>query len=130
MSFHDPISDMLTRIRNAKLSQHRYVDLNLSKMVLNISKVLKDQGYVENYLVDEKKRKIRVFLRFTDNREPAIQGLKRMSSPGLRMYVSSTDIPEVRSGMGIAIVSTPRGIVDGETARKLQVGGELLCLIW
>jgi small subunit ribosomal protein S8 len=130
MALQDPISDLLTRIRNAKMAEHRFVDLNKSKMMLSIIKVLKDQGFIENFLVDDEKRKIRVFLKFSEKRKLVIQGLKRVSCPGLRKYVGHKDIPEVLSGMGIAILSTPKGVVDGETAKKLQVGGELLCLIW
>ena len=130
MAIHDPISDLLTRIRNAKMAEHRFVDLNLSKMILNIVKVLKEQGFIENYLVDDQKRKIRVFFKFAGKREPTIQGLKRVSTPGLKRYVGYKDIPRVLSGMGIAILSTPQGIIEGEAARKLKVGGELLCVVW
>jgi small subunit ribosomal protein S8 len=130
MSFHDPISDLLTRIRNAREAEHRFVDVYLNKMGLNVVKVLKENGFVENYLVDEKKRKMRIFFRFGGKREVTIQGLKRVSSPGLRRYVGYKDIPYVLSGMGIAILSTPQGVLDGEAARKLKVGGELLCLVW
>lgn len=130
MALQDPISDLLTRIRNAKLAEHRFADLNLSKMMVMIVKVLKDQGFIENYLVDDEKHKMRVFLKFSDKRTLIIQGLKRISSPGLRKYVGYKDIPVVMSGMGIAILSTPKGVMDGETAKKQQVGGELLCLIW
>jgi small subunit ribosomal protein S8 len=130
MALHDPISDLLTRIRNAKLAEHRFVDLNLSKAILSIAKILKEQGLIENYLVNEEHRKMRIFLKYSDGRESVIQGLKRISCPGLRRYVGYKKIPRVLGGMGIAILSTPKGIVDGETARKLQVGGELLCLVW
>lgn len=127
---HDPIADLLTRIRNAKLAKHRYVDFRLSKMKINIVKVLLEQGFVDNYLVNDEKGEARVFLRYTAGREPVLQGLKRMSAPGLRRYVNYKKIPKVLGGMGTAILSTPKGIVDGETARKMKVGGELLCLVW
>jgi small subunit ribosomal protein S8 len=130
MTLHDPISDLLTRIRNGKLARHRFVDLNLSRTMLSIVKVLKEQGMVESFLVNDEQRKMRVFLKYSDKRESVIHGLKRVSSPGLRRYVGYKRIPKVLSGMGIAILSTPKGIIDGETARKLQVGGELLCLVW
>jgi small subunit ribosomal protein S8 len=125
---HDPIADLLTRIRNAKLAKHRYVDFRLSKM--KIVKVLLEQGFVDNYLVNDEKGEARVFLRYTAGREPVLQGLKRMSAPGLRRYVNYKKIPRVLGGMGTAILSTPKGIIDGETARKMRVGGELLCLVW
>lgn len=130
MALHDPISDFLTRIRNAKKAQHRFVDLNLSKVILNMIKVLKEQGFVENFLVDEQKHKVRLFLKFSGKRESTIQGLKRVSSPGLKKYVGCRDIPRVLSGMGIAILSTPKGIIEGEAARQLGIGGELLCVVW
>ncbi len=129
-SHHDPISDLLTRVRNAKLAQHRFTDLSLSKAKLRIVQILKEQGLIENYLVNDEERKMRVILKYAHNRESVIQGLKRVSSPGLRRYIGYKKIPRVLGGMGIAILSTPKGIIDGETARKLQVGGELLCLIW
>jgi small subunit ribosomal protein S8 len=130
MTMHDPVSDFLTRIRNARLAQHRFVDLNLSKMLLNIVKILKEQGFIDNYLVNEEQRKMRIFLRYSEKREAVIQGLKRISTPGLRRYIGYKQIPKVLGGMGTAILSTSKGILDGETARKLQVGGEFLCMIW
>lgn len=130
MATHDPISDALTRLRNAKMAQHRFVDLSLNKMIVSIVKVLKEQGFVENYLIDEIKHKIRVFFKFSGKRESTLQGLKRVSTPGLKRYVGYNDIPRVLSGMGIAILSTPKGVIEGEAARKLKVGGELLCVVW
>lgn len=130
MAQHDPISDLLTRLRNAVTAKRRFVDALASKEKLNLIKVLEKQGFIENILVDEKKGKMRIFLKYSDGREPVLQGLKRMSSPGLRRYVASTKIPRVHGGMGIAIISTSRGVLDGETARQMKVGGELLCLVW
>ena len=130
MSQNDPIADLLTRIRNASQARHRFVDVPSSKEKLNIVKVLKEQGFVENYLVNDEMRKMRVFLRYTEGREPLIQGLKRHSMPGLRRYIAYKDIPYVLGGLGIAILSTSKGIVDGESAKKMQVGGELLCFVW
>jgi small subunit ribosomal protein S8 len=130
MSLSDPISDLLTRIRNAKMAKHRFVDFPFSKEKLNIVKILQEQGFIEKFLVDEENSKARVFLKYTQGREPVIQGLKRISSPGLRRYVGYKNIPRILSGMGVAIISTPQGIIDGETARKLKVGGELLCFVW
>ena len=130
MSFSDPIADLLLRMRNAKDARHRYVDVPFSKVKSNIINVLKDQGFVDNFLVDEEKGQMRIFLKYANGREPVIQGLKRMSSPGLRRYVGYKRIPRVLNGLGIAIVSTPEGVIDGETARQKKIGGELLCLVW
>lgn len=130
MAMHDPVADLLTRIRNAISAKHRYVDLSATKIKLNILKVLKEKGLIENYLVNEENRKARAFLKYAEGRDPLISGLKRMSSPGLRRYVGHKSIPKIDGGMGLVILSTPKGIIDGETARKLKVGGELLCFIW
>lgn len=130
MSMHDPIADLLTRIRNAREARHRFVDFPASKIKVNIIRILQEQGFVENFLVDDEAGKGRVFLKYALGREPVIQGLKRISTPGLRRYVKSTKIPKVLGGMGIAIVSTPKGVMDGESARKQKLGGELLCLVW
>jgi small subunit ribosomal protein S8 len=130
MAFNDPIAELLTRLRNAKDAQHRYVDLSSSKMKLKILEILKQNGFIENYLVNEEKHKIRIFLRYIKNRQSILNGLERISTPGSRVYVKSEDIPCVFNGMGVAIVSTNKGIVDGETARNLKVGGELMCTIW
>lgn len=130
MAFNDPIAEMLTKLRNAKDAQHRYVDLNTSKIKIRILEILKENGFIENFLVSEENHKIRVFLRYMRNRQPILSGLKRVSTPGWRKYISYKDMPSVFNGMGIAIVSTCKGVVDGETARNLKVGGELLCTIW
>lgn len=128
MSFNDPIAELLTKIRNASNARHRYVDLILTKMSKSIIEILKEQGFIENFLMDDKKRKIRAFLKYSF-RNPVFRQLKRVSSPGLRRYVGHNDIPKVRNGMGIAILSTPKGILEGEDARKQKVGGELLCIV-
>lgn len=130
MALNDPIADLLTRIRNASAARHRYVDLSASNVKLNILKVLKEKGLIENYLVNEENKKARAFLKYAEGRDPLIAGLKRMSSPGLRRYLGYKSIPKIDGGMGLVILSTPKGIIDGETARKLKVGGELLCYIW
>lgn len=130
MSMHDPIADLLTRIRNARKARHSYVDFATSRIKVNIIKILQEQGFVNNFLVDEEEGRGRVFLKYAQGREPVIQGLKRVSTPGLRRYVSASQIPVVLSGMGIAIVSTSKGVMDGESARKQKLGGELLCLVW
>lgn len=128
MSFNDPIAELLTKIRNASSAKHRYVDLNLTRMNKSLIEILKEQGFLENFLVDDQKKKIRVFLKYR-LRNCVLHQLKRISSPGLRKYVGYNDIPRVQNGMGIAIVSTPKGVLEGEEARKQRVGGELLCIV-
>ena len=131
MAITDTVADLLTRMRNAKNACHKYVDVNYSQLNRAIICVLKDKGYVSNYLVNEKKYKIRIFLKYIKaTRENVLHGLKRMSKPGLRSYIGYKDIPRVFSGLGIAILSTPHGVVDGDKARELKTGGELLCLVW
>ena len=127
---HDPIADLLTRIRNAKTAKHRFVDFHPSKIKMEIVKVLHQQGFVDKYLVNEEKGQARLFLKYAGGREPVIKDLKRVSCPSLRRYVGYKQIPRIYGGMGVAILSTPSGIIDGETARKNKIGGELLCLVW
>ncbi len=128
----DPIADLLTRIRNASTARHRYLDVSWSKMREAIVKILKENGFVAHFLVKEenKKKTMRIFLKYTPQREPVINGLKRVSKPSLRRYVTHNEIPRVLGGMGISIVSTSSGVIDGKTARGKKIGGELLCLAW
>ncbi len=123
---------MLTRIRNAVQAKHARVDLPSSKLKIEIARILKEEGYLTNYKVVEEKGKktLRVFLRYTPDRRGVITDLKRVSRPGSRRYVGKTKIRAVVGGMGIAILSTPRGLMTGHTARKEGVGGELLCEVW
>lgn len=133
MAVTDPVADFLTRIRNGLKAQHRYVDVNWSKMKQSLAGILKNEGFIENYLVkkDENDRgTIRVFLRYGAHRKPAIQGLKRLSKPGLRKYVKHNEIPKFYGGLGLSILSTSRGVLSGNEAENKKVGGELLCLIW
>lgn len=130
MSFNDPISDLLTRIRNAKDAKHRYVELRSSNMIENIVKVMHSQGFISNYLIDKEEKKIRIFLKYYSGRNSVINGLKRVSKPGLRRYVKYCDIPYILDGLGTSIISTSKGVIDGETARQSKIGGELLCFIW
>lgn len=130
MAFNDPIAELLTKIRNAKDAQHRYVDMSFSKIKVKILEILKGHGFIENFLVNEETHKVRVFLKYNRERKSVIQGLDRKSKCGLRRYIGYREMPKVFNGMGIAIVSTPQGVVDGETARNLKVGGELLCTVW
>lgn len=128
----DPIADLLTRIRNAARAKHPRVDLPSSKLKVEITRILKDEGYLSNYkVVDEKgKKTLRVFLRYTPDRRSVITDLKRVSRPGSRRYVGKSGIRAVVGGMGISILSTPRGLMTGQAARKEGVGGELLCEVW
>src|SRR5215469_8089681 len=128
----DPIADLLTRIRNATRAKHPRIDLPSSKLKLEITRILKEEGYLTNYkVVDEKGRKtLRIFLRYTPDRRSVITDLRRVSRPGSRRYVGKFGIRPVAGGMGVAIVSTPRGLMTGSLARKEGLGGELLCEVW
>jgi small subunit ribosomal protein S8 len=128
----DPIADMLTRIRNAARAKHPRVDLPCSNLKIEIARILKDEGYIANFKVaDEKgKKSLRVFLRYTPDRRSVITDLQRISRPGSRRYVGKAKIRPVVGGMGIAILSTPRGLMTGQAARKEGLGGELLCEVW
>jgi small subunit ribosomal protein S8 len=128
----DPIADLLTRIRNGSRARHPRVDVPSSKLKVEIARILKDEGYIANFKVaDEKgKRMLRVFLRYTPDRRSVITDLQRISRPGSRRYTGKAGIRPVMGGMGIAILSTPRGVMTGQAARKEGVGGELLCEVW
>jgi len=128
----DPIADLLTRIRNGARAKHPRVDIPASKLKVEIARILKDEGYLANFkLVEEKgKKTLRVFLRYTPDRRSVITDLKRISRPGSRRYTGKADIRQVVGGMGISILSTPRGLMTGQTARKEGVGGEVLCEVW
>lgn len=123
----DPIADMLTRIRNAHLALHKEVSVPSSKMKQSIAAILKQEGYVDNVTVDDKA--ITISLKYHQGK-PAIAGLKRISKPGRRVYVGSSHIPRVQNGLGICILSTSSGLLDGASAQEKKVGGELLCEIW
>jgi small subunit ribosomal protein S8 len=130
MAFNDPIAELLTKIRNAKDAQHRYVDISHSKIKVKLLEILKSHGFIENFLVNEQLRKLRVFLKYTKTRESVIRGLKRISTSGLRRYIGYREIPKVFNGMGLAILTTPQGVMDGDTARNLKAGGEIICTVW
>lgn len=132
MAVTDPIGDFLIRIKNGQKARFDKVDIPSSKMKLSLARLLKDEGYIKNYKLvrDNKQGVLRVQLKYGDNREAAITGLKRVSKPGCRMYVGHGDIPRVLNGLGINILSTSRGIMTDRQARKDGVGGELLCSIW
>lgn len=133
MSMSDPIADMLTRIRNANTAKHDVVDVPASKMKIAIADILVNEGYIANYdLVEEGSYKtIRITLKYgADKNEKIISGLKRISKPGLRVYVNKEELPRVLGGLGIAILSTNQGVITDKQARKLQVGGEVLAFVW
>ncbi|MBU0678064.1 MAG: 30S ribosomal protein S8 [Verrucomicrobia bacterium] len=132
MSMSDPIADMLTRIRNAGMAGQEVVEMPHSQLKSEIGRILKKEGYVLDYTTEghEGKKVLRVFMKYGVDREPAIQGLSRVSKPGLRRYVSSDSIPRVLGGMGVAVLSTSSGIMTDREARKAGVGGEVLCHVW
>ena len=132
MYLTDPIADMLTRVRNANAVMHEKVDIPLSKMKERIAEILKEQGYISNFKIvtDEgNKKSIRVYLKYA-GKERVIKGLKRISKPGRRVYSSVEDMPRVLSGLGIAIVSTSKGVITDKVARAEKVGGEVLAFVW
>lgn len=128
----DPIADMLTRIRNASKAKLEKVDVPASKLKIEIAKILKDEGFVKNIKMvkDRKQGLIRIYLKYTDEELPVIQGIRRVSRPGRRMYCGNEKIPRVMGGMGVAILSTPKGLQTGKQAKKDNVGGEVLCHVW
>ena len=133
MTMSDPIADMLTRIRNANTAKHDTVDVPASKLKLAIANILVDEGYIAKYdLVEDGAFKtIHITLKYgADKNEKVISGLKRISKPGLRVYANTEDIPKVLGGLGTAIISTNKGVVTDKEARKLGVGGEVLCFVW
>jgi small subunit ribosomal protein S8 len=128
----DPIADMLTRIRNAVMARHDFVLMPSSKMKLSLAKLLREEGFIKDYEVvkGKQQRVIKVYLKYTDKNEPIITGLQRVSKPGLRVYVAKDEVPRVYGGLGMAILSTPKGVLTGKQAWREGVGGELLCLVW
>lgn len=130
--YTDPIADYLTRLRNGLMAGHDSVVIPASKMKERISAVLKQEGYIHGYKVVEHESRsyLLVNLKYVKNGEPVIHGLKRISSPGLRIYVGSKEIPEVNGGLGIAILTTPKGLLTGKDAKKLNLGGEVLAHVW
>ena len=133
MTTNDPIADMLTRIRNANTAKHDTVDVPASKMKIAIANILLDEGYIAKYdlVEDGHFQTIHITLKYgADKNEKVISGLKRISKPGLRVYANTEDIPKVLGGLGTAIISTNKGVVTDKEARKLGVGGEVLCFVW
>ncbi len=129
---NDPIADFLTRLRNGMMARKREVETNCSKMSYRIAQILEQRGYIEGLRLEAigPKKKLRVTLRYDRDGRPLADGLKRISKPGLRAYVKAKEMPSVRGGMGIAIVSTSKGVMTGFEAQKQNVGGEVLCTVW
>ena len=132
MAVTDPVADFLTRIRNGLNAEHDHVDIPASKLKLELARILRDQGYIEDYSTEPARvgESIRIQLKYTEDRKAVISGLQRVSRPGRRTYVNAREIPKVLGGMGTAIVSTSRGVMTGHEARRQGVGGEVLAYIW
>ena len=132
MPVTDPIADMLTRIRNAQSMRHQSLVMPVSKIKVSIAKVLKEEGFIRDYdtLRGQPQAMLRIHLAYHQNKEPSISGLKRISKPGLRVHVGKGEIPRVYGGLGIAVLSTPRGVMVGRDAWRQGIGGELLCYVW
>ena len=132
MVVNDPIADMLTRIRNAQIAKHDSVTMPASNMKKNIAKLLLEEGYIKSYefIDDGLQGNIKITLKYLDKKQPVIVGLKRISKPGLRVYASCEDLPKVLGGLGVAIISTSKGVMTDKAARKENLGGEVLCYVW
>ncbi|AGA56538.1 MAG: 30S ribosomal protein S8 [Thermobacillus sp.] len=132
MVMSDPIADMLTRIRNANTVRHETVEMPASKIKRQIAEILKNEGFIRDaeYIEDNKQGIIRIFLKYGPNNERVITGLKRISKPGLRVYTKANEIPRVLGGLGIAILSTSKGVMTDKQARQLKTGGEVICYVW
>ncbi len=132
MTMTDPIADMLTRIRNANTVGHQTVDVPASKMKKSIAEILTDEGYIKGYDVieDEKQGIIRITMKYGQGKEKVISGIKKISKPGLKVYAKANEVPKVLNGLGIAIISTSNGVISDKEARKLGVGGEVVCYVW
>ncbi|MCK4649414.1 30S ribosomal protein S8 [bacterium] len=132
MTITDPIAEMLTRVRNANRARKDRVDIPSSKMKQAIARILKEEGYIKNFRVISDRRQgiLRIYLKYTSKKERIISGIKRISKPSLRRYVKGSEIPRVLGGLGIAILSTPQGIMTDRGARKRRIGGEVICHVW
>jgi len=132
MTMTDPVADMLSRIRNANMAGHKTVDVPASKMKKSIATILKDEGYIEDFVVedDEKQGNIKIALKYASDKRRVISGLRKISKPGLRVHVQAHDVPRVLGGLGIAIISTSKGVISDKEARKAGVGGEVICYVW
>lgn len=132
MVMTDPIADMLTRIRNANNAKHTKVEMPSSNMKKAIAKILLEEGYIKNceYIDDDKQGKLEITLKYGQNESKVISGIKKISKPGLRIYAAKDEVPKVLNGLGIAIISTSKGIMTDKHARKLNIGGEVICYVW
>jgi small subunit ribosomal protein S8 len=132
MSMTDPIADMLTRIRNAGGARFDKVDIPASRMKISLAKIFKEEGFIKNFKVikDNRQGILRVYLKYNNKQQSLFQGLRRVSKPGCRVYAGHEELPRVQGGLGVAIISTSKGVVTDRQARKLQMGGEVLCEIW
>lgn len=132
MSMTDPMADMLTRIRNAGMASHAKLDVPSSNVKVAVANVLKELGYIKNCKVisDNRQGILRIYLKYDENQEPIIHEIKRVSTPGRRVYVGKNDIPRVKNGLGASILSTSKGVLDDVAARQAQVGGEVICTVW
>ena len=132
MSASDPVADMLTKVRNAAMARHEKVDVPASKLKLEIVKILKTEGYIKNFkkVAEDGKNTLRIFLKYDDDNNPVIHGVKKISTPGRRVYSGYKDLPRVYNGYGTVIVSTSSGVTTGKKATEKMVGGELVCTIW
>lgn len=132
MSMTDPIADFLTRIRNAIQAKHRKVDIPASNLKKEVARVLLEQAYIQNFVFieDDKQGMLRIYLKYDENNSNVITGLRRVSKPGIRKYVSAKEIPRVLNNLGIAILSTPKGVMTSLDAKRQRVGGEVLCYVW
>ena len=133
MSMTDPIADMLTRIRNACGAKHRRVDMPVSKLKVEIAKILKENNFIQDFKTldnDDGRQTLRVVLKYAQGGQPVIREMRRVSTPGLRKYVGVTEIPRVRNGLGMAILSTSKGVMSDRQARQARTGGELIALVW
>jgi small subunit ribosomal protein S8 len=128
----DPIADLLARIRNSSLAEHEKVDIPASKLKVRVAELLKEEGFIKNFRVieDRKQGILRVYLKYGPGQERVITGLRRVSKPGRRLYVTADKIPSVLGGMGLALLSTSRGVLTDRESRRLRVGGEVLCYVW
>jgi len=129
---NDPIADMLARLQNAAAIKHQQVIMPASKLRVAVARILKDEGYIEKLEVSKEKPQanLRLWLRYDENRKPILSGVKRISKPGRRVYAGKAEVPWVRHGLGIAIVSTTQGVMTGAHAKRMGLGGEILCYVW
>jgi small subunit ribosomal protein S8 len=132
MSMTDPMADMLTRIRNAGMAKHAKLDVPSSNLKVAVANALKDLGYIKNFktISDNKQGMLRIYLKYDENQLPVIHEIKRVSTPGRRVYVGKDEVPRVKNGFGCSILSTSKGVLDDAAARKEQIGGEVICTVW